>query len=159
VPEIRGTAQGVGPDFAARDAVSRGGGLLLDLARAYPVPGLRAWRREARLDRAAAEVRIADDWELDPWLGDGHEPPTTLRMLIAGQIRLAEGEARVEPLEGATPILIRWPREISATLVTRELDDPMLTGAWGSSLTRLDLDATGLRSVTVVVRQIQEGKP
>ncbi len=158
VPEIRGTAQGAGSGFASRDA-SWDDGLRLDLAGAYPVPGLRSWRREARLDRATAEIRIADDWELDPWLGDGQEPPTTLRMLLAGIVRLGEGEARVEPLEGSTPVLIRWSRGISATLVRRELDDPLLTGAWGPSLTRLDLDATGRRNATVVVTQLQEGKP
>jgi hypothetical protein len=157
VPEIRGTAQGVGRDFAARDAVPRDGGLSLDIARAYPVPELRSWRREARLNREAGQVSIADDWELEPWAGNGPEPPTTLRMMIAGDIRLGESEAVIHPLDGATPVLIRWPPEISATLVTRELDDPMLTGSWGTSLTRLDLDVTGRRSAAVVVMQIQKG--
>jgi hypothetical protein len=171
VPEIRGTAQEAGAGFAARDAAPVGGahdgGLALDIARAYSVAGLGAWRREARLDRAAREVRITEEWRLEPWPGDHPELATILRLVIAGTTRLGdrEGELRVEPLEGATPVLIRWSPEISATLVTRELDDPMLSEVWGPSLTRLDLDvtshlsATGHGRATVVMTQIQEGTP
>ncbi len=57
----------------------------------------------------------------------------------------------VTPLDGATPVRISWPDGITASLVVRELDDPMLTSVWGARLTRLDLDVTARDSVTVTV--------
>ena len=46
---------------------------------------------------------------------------------------------------------ISWPEGVDASLVVRELDDPMLSGVWGARLTRLDLDVTTLDAVAVTV--------
>jgi hypothetical protein len=57
----------------------------------------------------------------------------------------------VTPLDGATPVRISWPEGIVASLVVRELDDPVLSSVWGARLTRLDLDVTTRDSVAVTV--------
>ncbi|WP_239539595.1 heparinase II/III family protein [Microbacterium sp. B35-04] len=80
------------------------------------------------------------------------EAPTQVRMLLAGDVRREQGSAVVvTPLDGATPVRISWPDGVTASLVVRELDDPMLTSVWGARLTRLDLDVTARDSVTVTV--------
>jgi hypothetical protein len=154
VPEIRGTAQAVGRAFAATAVEVLDGdpaGLELDLAGAYPVPGLRQWRRSATLDRAAGRVAIEDSWVLGPWKGADPEPPTTVRLLLAGSVKLAEGEARVTPLDGATPVVVRWDAGAAAALTVQPLDDPMLRDVWGESLTRLDIDVTARSQLRVTV--------
>jgi hypothetical protein len=155
VPDIRGTAQGTGPEFAASAvAVIDDGttvGLDLDLAGSYPVPGLRKWRRIATLDRAAGRVVVDDAWQLDPWDGPDSEPRTTVRLLLAGAVELAPGEARVTSLDRADPVVVRWDADATATLVVRPLDDPMLREVWGERLSRLDIDVTTRAQLRVTV--------
>ncbi|WP_402469496.1 heparinase II/III domain-containing protein [Isoptericola aurantiacus] len=148
VPEIAGTAQGIGAAFAARDVavVDDGAGLRLDLAGAYPVAGLRSWRRSARLERSdAARVVVDDAWDLDAGAG-----PTSVRFLLAGDVTLGPGHAVVRPLDDAAPVELRWPDDVPATATERPLDDPMLSDVWGDRLTRLDLDVTGRDALRVV---------
>ncbi|WP_166844456.1 heparinase II/III family protein [Isoptericola sp. BMS4] len=170
VPEVAGTPQGAGRGFGARDVVptlpageEQAAGLALDLAGAYPVAGLRRWRRDARLapgvEGGAGWVVVTDEWD---WADDGPgggRAPTTVRWLLAGTVELGPGHARVRPLDGATPLLLSWPSGVRATLVDRELDDPMHTEVWGSRLTRLDLDVTGLRAVRLEVTPDPDGTP
>ena len=148
VPEVRGVAQGVGRAYAASGTFSAEAALTMDLAAAYPVPGLSTWRREVRLEPGRAVIE--DAWQLDP-LED--EPPTFLHLLLAGEVTVGEGGARVTPLEGATPVRITWPAEVPATTTVRELDDPILAGVWGARLTRLELRVTGRATATVAVEQ------
>ncbi len=156
VPEVGGIAQGVGAEFAARyarvtvtDAAST---LSLDIAGAYPVDALRTWRRTARLDRERGTVRVEDAWDLDS-LGEGAEPSTTVRLLVAGEVRLGVASANIVPLDGAHPVIVRWPEAIDARLVERELDDPMLSDVWGARLTRIDLDVTSAREAWITVEK------
>ncbi|MFT3888754.1 MAG: heparinase II/III family protein [Arachnia sp.] len=151
VPLIRGTAQAPGRERCATEVEALPDGLALGLAAAYPVPGLREWRREARL--ADGVVTVRDAWSLDPWRGDGPEPPTTVCFLAAGDVRLSAGRADVVPLAGARPLRLEWPADIVAALSPRTLDDPMLSSVWGSRLTRIELDVTGREELVVVVRQ------
>ncbi|WP_425955483.1 heparinase II/III domain-containing protein [Xylanimonas sp. McL0601] len=169
VPEVRGAAQGIGRRFAASvvRAVTRAGedgaessaedrasGVALDLAEVFPVPGLRTWRREAVLHRApSARVEVRDAWELDAWDGPGDEPPTVVRLLVAGEVSLHHGGAVVVPLDGATPVRLSWPADLPASRTVRELDDPMLSAVWGERLTRVELDVTHRRDVVVAVVQ------
>jgi hypothetical protein len=169
VPEIRGVAQVAGASFHASDVgvdvAGRTSTMSLELGTAYSVPGLVSWRRTARLDRAEPEadaprseparVVITDAWTLEPW---NHrqarpvaEPPTYVHFLIAGVVTLADGSARVIPLDGAPPIEMSWPAEVAATVTSRPLNDPMLSDVWGQSLTRLELDVTGRDSISVTV--------
>ncbi|MFC0197344.1 heparinase II/III family protein [Microbacterium arthrosphaerae] len=77
--------------------------------------------------------------------------PTQVRMLLAGDVRRDAASVIVTPLEGATPLRISWPAGIDATLVVRELDDPILTSVWGPRLTRLDLDVMERGRIAVTV--------
>ncbi len=164
VPEVARTPQGAGRRFAARDVMpsldAGRPGLALDLAGAYPVEGLRSWRRAAHLERAVppgtspttARVVVEDAWELEPGLDDG--AATSVRYLLAGQVELDRGSAVVRPLGDAAPVRLTWPADVPATLRERPLDDPLLTEVWGERLTRLDLDVNGRGAVRVVVEQL-----
>ena len=165
VPEVRGVPQSAGPRFTAANVVADvtddSSSLSLDIAAAYPAPGLVSWRRSVRLDRAVqpdraeALVTIADAWTLEPWehaSAEGTtEPATTVRLLLAGDVVLGDGTASISPLGGAPAVRVRWPAGIPAILTMRPLDDPMLSDVWGKSLTRLDLDVTGRDSISVTV--------
>lgn len=151
VPEIRATAQGPGAQYAARDVTpdldSDEPGLALDIAAAYPVPGLIRWRRDARLDRRGHCVRVTEDWAVqdENVPDDGGEGRTVIHLMLAGSVELGDGSAVVEAVEGADRALISWdPPQASATVTVRELDDPWLTDVWGKRLTRLEIDVTAL---------------
>ena len=111
------------------------------------------------LDRLLAEdteLRFAtftldDAWELDAWAADDPEPETTVRMLLAGDVRLVDGGARIVPLEGARPVLVRWPSDVGSRITELELDDPLLASVWGARLTRLDLVVTHRRALSATV--------
>jgi hypothetical protein len=152
VPEVRGIPQSPGAEFAAREVRPENGGLALDLAGAYDVPGLHSWRRRVRLDReAVARVLVDDAWDLDSWTADAPEPETTVRMLLAGEVHLSDGGAHIVPLDGARPVVVRWPSDVRARTTELELDDPLLTSVWVERLTRLDLVVTDRRALSVTV--------
>ena len=151
VPVISGREQLPGAAHAARDVVAEisdaGSALSLDLARAYD--DVSSWRRTARLDRNGG-ITIDDTWDAgDP----GGE--TSVRLLIAGEVEIEGGSAMVTPLEGASPVRVRWSPAIPARLVERELDDPMLSTVWGERLTRLDLIAADVNRLSVTVELVE----
>lgn len=160
VPEIRGTAQRAGHEFAARavqatvdDAAA---GLSLDLARTYPRDDICQWLRTARLDRSTGRVQVTDTWELvgEPVDGDG---PTTVRWLIAGEVRLGPGWAEITALESAGTVLLSWdPADAPGQITRRELEDPMLSDVWGDRLTRLDIDVTASGPSGTLVVTVEE---
>src|SRR5690606_41769281 len=76
--------------------------------------------------------------------------PHAARPPSAGSWPLVDGSCAREPIAGAPPIVIEWD-PAPARLVERPLEDPMLTRSWGERLTRLDIDVTGLSSLTVRV--------
>ncbi|WP_307861049.1 heparinase II/III family protein [Microbacterium sp. SD291] len=149
VPEIAGTAQSAGTSSAAADATAMltdaVSALSLDIAGAYPIERLRSWRRTATLDRGASAIRIDDAWDVDG--------AVSIRMLVAGDVVLIAGGALITPIAGASPLIVSWPDDISVQLAVRELDDPMLSDVWGTRLTRIELDASARRSVTVGVER------
>jgi len=162
VPEVAGTPQAVGAGARARDVrpalagddAGASSGVTMDLAAAYPVAGLRSWRRSARLERGPdARVVVSDAWDLDDGhgAGPGATGATTIRFLLAGEVALSPGRAVVVPLDGAPPLRLTWPPEVPAALVDRPLDDPVLSEVWGSRLTRLDLDVTRRDDLEVVI--------
>ncbi|MGN9843234.1 heparinase II/III domain-containing protein [Nonomuraea sp. H19] len=144
VPEIRGTQQGQGRRFRAREVeVADEPGLFevrLDLAAAYPLPEPARWRRTARLDRRASRVTIEDAWS---FAGDGD--PSVLHFLLAGRVEQpATGQIVVRPPDGRRAALVTWdPQRATAALTVRTLEDPMLSDVWGDHLTRLELKLPG----------------
>lgn len=140
-PTIAGVDQSPGREFAAThvdasvtDATSS---LTLDLGGAYELDGL-TWRRTAELDRTEGIVRVSDEWSGAPSSGEH----TRLNLVIAGAVTPLVDGIRVAPLEGATPVVIRWPTGIRSVSTVRLLDDPMLSQVWGERLTRIELDVS-----------------
>lgn len=152
VPLVRQSEQAVGARFRATAVEPLADGLALDLAAAYPVPGLTSWRRVARL--GDGQVTVHDSWRLAPWTGDGPEPATSVCYLLAGTVTLAPGRAEVVPLGGEHPVRLEWPSDIPVSSTLREVDDPMLNSVWGERLTRIELDVTGRSDLLVAVRQV-----
>lgn len=152
VPEVDGTPQASGSEHRAQDTAFEtdddGSRLSLDLTAAYPVAGLARWRRTVVLDRSRHRVQVDDEWELS----DDHRE-TTVRLLLAGRVRVGRGWARVVPIAEAAPLLIEWPAQLSFRTLPRELDDPTLSEVWGPRLLRLDLVVSDCRSVSVRIRQ------
>lgn len=151
-PTIAGVDQSPGREFAASaveatitDAVSQ---LTLDIDRAYGINGL-SWRRSAALDRMAGVVRVSDAWRGAPTT-DG---ATTLNLVIAGTVSSLENGIRVAPLDGATPVVIRWPDGIRSTRTVRTLDDPVLSDVWGERLTRIELDVSAREDAWITVER------
>ncbi|BAJ75052.1 hypothetical protein MTES_2088 [Microbacterium testaceum StLB037] len=153
VPVVRGTAQPEGTDAAARGAAveiaDHGSAFTVELAGAYPDAGLSTWRRRARLDRAAARVEVDDSWSFADGIPTGED--TRLHLLVAGDVTLESGGARVIPRDGARPVRVRWPSDIAAAVEVRDLDDPMLTEVWGERLTRLALPLASRTQLQVTV--------
>lgn len=152
VPEVRGTRQGTGAAFRARGTTASTDAecarFATELAEAYPDAGLRGWRRSVTLERGTqARVVVDDAWQF----ADAADAPTILHLLVAGDVELVDDGARVTPLDGATPVRLRWSAGLEATTTVRELDDPMLSGVWGAHLTRIELDATHHERARVTV--------
>lgn len=155
VPEIRGTAQAPGRQYAARAVAVDidGARLSLDLADAYPRDDVHRWRRTARLDRGSGRVLITDDWELTP---STVQDRTVLHWLIAGEVRLGDGRAEVTALDGAGRVALTWaPATAPGTATVRVLDDPMLIDVWGDRLTRLEIDVTSIGAVGTVTLTVE----
>jgi hypothetical protein len=151
VPVIHGREQAQGRGSAASDVdvrISDGvSSFTADIAAAYPGAAVTSWRRSVRLDRAADSVVIED-----AWLGAGDDAErTTVRMLLAGDVRVDGHRAHVTPLGGARPIRVVWPADVTASVVVKDLDDPILSDVWGARLTRLDLDVTTRDGIAVTV--------
>lgn len=150
-PTIAGVDQSAGREFAASDVEAAVGdavsSLSLDLGAAYGIDG-PAWRRTAALDRTAGVVRVSDAW-------DGAVPggPTTLNLVVAGSVTAIDDGVRVTPLDGATPVVIRWPAGIHSAFTERLLDDPMLSEVWGERLTRLELDVSARDHAWITVER------
>jgi hypothetical protein len=155
VPEIRGCPQAPGAQQAARDVTATltevSAGLTLDLADAYPNADLQTWRRTVRLDRKNRQVTLDEAWEFNSSSVVEHE--TTTRLLIAGTVELEPGQALVQPLQNATPIIIRWPNDTKARRVEQQLKDPLLGDVWGPHLTRIDLIVTHRRDIRITIEQ------
>lgn len=160
VPEIRGTPQRDGSAFAARAVQATvddsGTGLTLELAGAYPRDDIRQWRRTARLDRITGRVQVRDAWELADAAraGDG---PTTVRWLVAGDVRIEPGRAQITARHGAGVVDLTWEPAGTPWRITEQvLDDPMLSGVWGHRLTRLELDVTASEPIGEIVVNVEE---
>lgn len=184
VPEVRGTPQGQGRAFRARDVEVTEEPFMvrMDLAAAYPVPGLERWWRTVRLDRGVPRVTIEDRWRfaadedetapssLRPVpLSAPHPvrpsaphpvrpsalhplPPSAVHYLLAGDVE-RHAAGGVTVTAGGRPVLLTWrPRTLTAVLTPRALEDPMLSAIWGEKLTRLALVVPDTRQGVVDIR-------
>src|SRR5699024_8490669 len=135
VPEVNGTAQGIGSQFHARVLTAGASHLELDLAPAYPeAAGIASWRRCILV---GAECAVEESWHL-------HRPDRA-----ALHFRLAEVPARREEATWVLPGPDGQPRGVlrasGLPAGTRwqvqpiELEDPILRGVWGERIARLSL--------------------
>ncbi|WP_285136271.1 heparinase II/III family protein [Microbacterium sp. lyk4-40-TSB-66] len=146
-PVIGGRQQNPGPAYRARDVTVDIDGATVewsaDLAGAYPDGSASSWRRHVSF--VDGRVRVADDWRSD--VGAAHR----WHLVLAGSVDVDDSgaRARVVPLEGAASVVVRWPVGVRSTLSRRDLEDPLLTDVWGTSLYRLELDISHRRDVVV----------
>jgi len=147
VPVIGGQEQPPGAAYAASGVeVSIGDDAMFSAELSGAYAGAAPWRRTVRLDRAAGQVVVSDAWTP---VASAHR--TEVRLLLAGEVHLDGTAVVVTPLDGASPVRISWPEGVEASLVVRELDDPVLSSVWGAKLTRLDLDVTSRDAIAVTV--------
>lgn len=151
VPMVDGAGQPAGARFHARLIEATDAGVTLDLAPAYATGALDALVRTARLDRATGHVEISDTWSASA--------PVEIveHLIVAGDVEIVPahlgGGARIRPLEGGSPVRLRWPAGITAALEVRTVDDPMLTAVWGDRLTRIRLDVGARDSFHLTVER------
>ncbi|MCX4850288.1 heparinase II/III family protein [Streptomyces sp. NBC_00893] len=139
VPEP-GVAQQPGREFRARDVRVELGrdvsGMTADLAGAYPGGSLTRWDRAVRLVRAHGStpphVTVEDRWE-------GCGESVALHHVLAGLVELGDGRATVTAPDGGGLVMCWNPRDAAASVVRKELDDPLLAASWGNHLTRITL--------------------
>lgn len=139
VPEPDGVAQPPGREFAARTFERADDGdrsvVAVELADAYPLPGLRSWRREVALERAAGRVVVRDTWEAERAIAP------RVHLVLAWEVALLDGDrAQVRRPGAESALLLTWDTA-TAELTSRDLDDAMLREVWGERLTRLTLTA------------------
>jgi hypothetical protein len=149
VPTVAGVDQPASRAAAARDVVASASGVAMELADAYPGSGVSSWHRSAALDRSSGVVTVRDAWS---FASAGEPPESCVRVLLAGSVVRDDDGLVVRALDEAGAVRVRWSGDVGgAGLEVRELDDPMLSSVWGSSLTRLTLAVGSARSGAVAV--------
>ncbi|WP_338694129.1 heparinase II/III family protein [Streptomyces sp. Q6] len=139
VPEP-GAPQRPGPEHRARDVRVELGSditeLTAEIGAAYPSGAVDRWERTVRLTRArtadAAYVTVEDRWR-------GGPERVAVHHVLAGEVAFGDGWATVRAPDGSG-LRMRWDARLAtATVVRRDLDDPLLSRSWGDHLTRLTL--------------------
>ncbi|MFE6667237.1 heparinase [Streptomyces sp. NPDC057697] len=135
-----GAAQRPGSAHRARDVrvelTAAAAGMTAELGGAYPPGTLTRWDRTVRLVRSGGSGPPRVDVE-ERWEGCARE--VALHHVLAGEVEHGEGWATVTS-PGGNGLVMRWdPRAAVASVVRRELDDPVLRASWGDRLTRLTL--------------------
>lgn len=108
--------------------------LELELVRAFPpAAGLRSWRR--RWSRASdGEVQVDDAWSFA-----GDPAGTAVHLLLPHPpARMTEGAAVLLSATGV-PVCLSWEQPADAVTHTFDVDDDLLRGVWGETLTLLRL--------------------
>ena len=141
LPMPNGVEQRYGRQYKARDARcdARKGVFSLQLAEAYPEEAaLSSLERRYQLSmKGKASLRITDRYQLRE-----RKAADVVHFLIRGQVRLlGKGELVITP-EGGAPLRLRFPKEMTASVEEKKLDDPRLSGAWGPSLQRITLSGS-----------------
>jgi hypothetical protein len=161
VPQIGGLGQGIGQDFGAESVSVLTGAnevtFRADIGTAYPISGL-SWLRSVTLDRRDGSVRVVDRPSIVP---PGRPMPYRLFFVLAGQLRLdGDHGATVWPVQSAPAVRLTWDPMLDSCLTVRSVqEDQMLSGSWGSHLTRLELSSDLWdRSWTLLIEQLPTEK-
>lgn len=141
LPEINGTAQQFGGQFKAADVKASHGKFSLELSGAYPEEAsCRSWTRSYSLtDRS---LTITERWSLSERKASDVE-----RFLVKGEV-FTEGSTFEGQKVGKGELIVRnrsvavklsFPKTLTPSVETKELDDPRMTAVWGSELRRISL--------------------
>lgn len=143
LPTVNGVMQAPGREFAARDVIYKATDaateFALDIAGAYPgSAGIKTWRRDMKLDRAANTVEIRDRFELaKPNVSVDFTlmTPGNARAVSAGVVDLSGGMVK-----GTVRIAVSGlPFEVAVEEVP--ITDGRMKPIWGASIRRVLLKA------------------
>jgi hypothetical protein len=159
VPRIGGHDQVPGRAFAARhvELLPAGGtsgsagldGLRMDLAGAYPLRPDDSWHREALLDRNHRQITVEDTVAVSNSQGTN-----AISLVLNGTPRILPGSIDVLPFEDVPAIRIEYEPATETQVTVRELEDPLLTHAWGPTLTRLRIPLGASSTMKIRIRQL-----
>jgi hypothetical protein len=130
LPQINGTDQRDGKQFAAKVVAQKAGKLTLDIAGAYPEEAaVKSWKRTVTVDRKG--MSVTEDYELT-----AQKAPTRLMLLTLAKPSLVKaGRIGLGPCE-----LTYAPSQLEAQVedISDRLD-PLLREMWGPHMYRLVL--------------------
>ena len=146
LPQINGTDQRDGKQFAAKVVAQKAGKLTLDIAGAYPEEAaVKSWKRTVAVDRKG--MSVTEDYELT-----AQKAPTRLMLLTLAKPSLVKaGRIGLGPCE-----LTYAPSQLEAQVedISDRLD-PLLREMWGPHMYRLVLTVksqTAKGSITYQLR-------
>ncbi|HWE48967.1 MAG TPA: heparinase II/III family protein [Bryobacteraceae bacterium] len=136
-PTVDGVMQSPGREFAAADVVYRAGDesaeLRSNIAPAYPREAkLQHWLRSVRLDRAANQVTLTDEYALK-------SAAKTIALTLMTPCRVTQTGPGKLTLEGT--VQIAYDPSLTPAIEEIKLEDPQLRGAWGDRIYRILLKA------------------
>ena len=153
LPDINGTAQKNGRQYAGTDEVVRLQELSFsaDIAGAYPGSALcRHWRRSYSVKDGA--VLITDDFELA-----SRKAPDTEHFLVRGAValpgdmidgkKLKKGELVItgytQDRSKVVRIKVSYPKVLTPSVEKKEINDPHIGHVWGPDLKRISFVSSG----------------
>lgn len=108
--------------------------LELELAHAYPAAaGVESWRRRWSRSEEGA-VLLDDEWALQ-----AASARTAIHLLLARPPRLQRDSGAVLFSVSGDPVSAEWGPDLEADTIRVDIDDDLLRGVWGESLTLLRL--------------------
>jgi len=136
-PTIDGVMQSAGRQFAASSIACRQDGgsseLRMDLAGAYPKQAnLESWKRTIRLDRAANEIEVTDEYALKA-------PAKEITLTLMTPCRVTERPGMLS-FEGRASV--SYDTALVPSVEEIKLDDQRLREIWGERVFRILLRAS-----------------
>ena len=141
-PTIDGVMQSAGLEFAAREVVYHANDgaaeFSLNMAAAYPKEAnLESWKRSLRLNRAANEIEVADDYALQK-----AAKLVTLTLMTPCQVtQEGPGQLSLAVASGNTVKVLYDGAAFTPVVEEIRLEDARLRSTWGDRLYRILLRA------------------
>ena len=148
LPQINGTDQKDGKEFAATVVAQKPGRLTLDIAKAYPQEAaVTSWKRTVAVEKKA--VVITEDYELQ-----AQKAPTRLMLLTLEEPRLLK--------DGRITVGSQYGIAYDARQLAPQFEDisdkldPLLKGMWGQHMYRIVLTVKSTATKGKIVYKIIE---
>ena len=130
LPQINGFDQKDGKEFCAQVVSQSCNGVVLDIARAYPVEAaVKSWQRSVSL--AGNAVKVTERYELSEW-----KAPT--RLMLMTVVEPTMGKPGRVTLGNCTIDYNPSQLEVTSENISHLLD-PLLVGVWGKQMYRIVL--------------------